>query len=1526
MRALVPQRSLFRICPSGSALASLLVAFSFLLLPVSNAQVTTTDLKYNFDANADRVLDDGWESSLNPGEVEWQFSSDTRVGTGNETVTQTSTVLGDLHGISGRLNFPRTNNDVNSARDRASALDYTGFNNSAADATWEFWIKFENVGENQVIWETGGSGTGSSFTISAAGEIQWVIKNDAVSDSLTQAVLADGEYHHVVGVYDRDDAASTIAGEDTMTLYIDGVEVGTTRDNGAPTALHNWDGGDDASLGGRVSAVGGTGGDLGNIDGYRNLDAKVASHRFYEGALSSTDIANNIAAVTAETIFFDDGFGVVGSDTLWQNEANWDTNAVSGQNQNVTINGGQTAVIDSETIAQVQTLRIGADGVSSLSGYVTDGTAPADGVGTLRMTGGNLTATQILIGDGGNVGTFEFVDGVINVTDNGDADVPAQNAFHVGSSESGTDASVFTMGSADGSTTPVLNVSGGRFEVGENVSGANNTTRVNATFNIQSGVLTTINQNFILGQGGIADNSDIIFNLSGGEVNVGADLNINDGTVVMTQTGGFISVRDLQTQNTGANTDVINLNDGVFEIRDDLNDRAGTSTLNIAGGRLELDAVNPNTREVENINFSSGTIEFSIADGAQGFKELTVGTVEDPNGTGVFTGTGQIDFELDNIATATAIASTTTWSAGSGSGEWTTTNVTEWDSANPIQYITSGTQYDLIIANNAATSITDLGNLTSANADWTLQTFTTHNADDSLRAIVANDIGLTPIKAIIDAAGQTITRNSELIISAEAGGDAAGLDMIDGTLDLGTSGSDMRIGGEAQATVTQTGGTITVNNLIFGGSDGAEGGSLNLNGGDFTVNGSIVEGAFGSPQSNVNNAQLVIDGGNLSVGGDIIVQRFGVGQLADGSYTATNQAVTSTGTTSIGNSANGTYIMDGSTHVASDFRIGESVAGVGVVTQKGGQVTTNTDFIVGQNGTGTYTLERNDALQSGTLNVGGEFVVGTSGTGTVNILDGTVDVNGAGIDVASGAGSVGNFTLGSSAGVFNPLVTVGGGNFETANQGTGNVNLLSGQVLLETNNLITGQTATSVANVTMGGGQGKFVMNSLASNDWNANDGQGNVDVLKNATVNIGRNLNLGTGGALDLDLIGGALNIGVNNAGGDLDYRGGTGTTDYIKVTDGLITIADDFIFDDGTGKFQVNGSGNSISIGDDYTQAAGNELIAAFDPLGVTAIQVGGDVSLAGTLNVDETNIATVAPNSASTLGTAGAWDATDTGWNEGNPDAVGISTGDRVVVINYVGAKTVDTLTLDPGDTANWTLDTSVAGEVAVVAQTTFGTAPVHAILDSGGTTTRASNLTIDASGAAADAAGLTVTSGDTLTLGGNTLTVQGGATLAGEGTISGGSTTIASGAFLSSGATDTGLVGGGSTAGTLTFGGDLTLASGSTWLVDIVDATTADFIDVSSDTLTIAGANLQFGGFTPAPHTTYSIASYGSLSGTFNSLTEGAIINGYEINYGTRVGFANQITLTAVPEPTTVIPMILGALAGGFFLRRRKRAES
>jgi autotransporter-associated beta strand protein len=188
---------------------------------------------------------------------------------------------------------------------------------------------------------------------------------------------------------------------------------------------------------------------------------------------------------------------------------------------------------------------------------------------------------------------------------------------------------------------------------------------------------------------------------------------------------------------------------------------------------------------------------------------------------------------------------------------------------------------------------------------------------------------------------------------------------------------------------------------------------------------------------------------------------------------------------------------------------------------------------------------------------------------------------------------------------------------------------------------------------------------------------------------------------------------------------------------------------------------------------------------------------------------------------------------------------------------------------------------------------------------------------------------------------TVTVGSGATLGGSGIIDG-DTTIQTGGLLTAatngtidsynvGAADEGLV----------FSGNLTVASDSTWLVDLSHANnTADFVQILGD-LDLGGSGgaiLALNLLDPWQNGDYfRIAQYtGTLSGTFKfnstALGQGGQFElgtgtgrFYQINYADD-GFGgpgNFITLTAVPEPSTVITLIVLLLLGLWFGRRRLR---
>ncbi|WP_430512719.1 hypothetical protein [Pannonibacter phragmitetus] len=146
----------------------------------------------------------------------------------------------------------------------------------------------------------------------------------------------------------------------------------------------------------------------------------------------------------------------------------------------------------------------------------------------------------------------------------------------------------------------------------------------------------------------------------------------------------------------------------------------------------------------------------------------------------------------------------------------------------------------------------------------------------------------------------------------------------------------------------------------------------------------------------------------------------------------------------------------------------------------------------------------------------------------------------------------------------------------------------------------------------------------------------------------------------------------------------------------------------------------------------------------------------------------------------------------------------------------------------------------------------------------------------SGDSSGFSGKTNVSGGTLyvtgSLGG-TINALAGGTLAGTGTIGTGSSTITIG---NGGRLSPGLDG---SVGTLTMNGNLNLASGSTYVVQ-VSGNSSDAINLTGTVTIASGAALQFSGTATAQ--SYTILTASTLTGTFSTVEWGDV-SGYEVAY-------------------------------------------
>jgi fibronectin-binding autotransporter adhesin len=151
-----------------------------------------------------------------------------------------------------------------------------------------------------------------------------------------------------------------------------------------------------------------------------------------------------------------------------------------------------------------------------------------------------------------------------------------------------------------------------------------------------------------------------------------------------------------------------------------------------------------------------------------------------------------------------------------------------------------------------------------------------------------------------------------------------------------------------------------------------------------------------------------------------------------------------------------------------------------------------------------------------------------------------------------------------------------------------------------------------------------------------------------------------------------------------------------------------------------------------------------------------------------------------------------------------------------------------------------------------------------------------------------------------------TLASGQTLSGAGTVAG-SATAAAGSTVSPA---------GAALGTLSFGSSLNLLG--TLAIDVSGSTT-DRAAVSGPLTLDPASIVSFTVGSSLTEPAYVFATYGSLSGTFGTVT--SLPTGYSLDYNYLGG--NQLALVAVPEPGTLALAAAGCIMGITVATRRKR---
>ncbi len=462
-------------------------------------------------------------------------------------------------------------------------------------------------------------------------------------------------------------------------------------------------------------------------------------------------------------------------------------------------------------------------------------------------------------------------------------------------------------------------------------------------------------------------------------------------------------------------------------------------------------------------------------------------------------------------------------------------------------------------------------------------------------------------------------------------------------------------------TLLQTGGSLSVSNLILGQSNNSVA-VFSMSGGTLTSSVNMIVGAAGASTAIVNGVASRIDvAGNIHIGMSnannraVFLQNAGtvtVATVSIGELTATEGRYTMTG----GVLSVGTQIYMGNGNVNSTGRF--------EVT--GGRVDTPT-IRVGRNGLGLMTVggAATVSVNGGTADIIVGDLSNSTRTNTLFVNGGTVSV---GRSVRLGTATGGNpsfgamYMSGGSVIATSQLIVA-----DTANS-TGIVSITGGDFLANSS-IIIGNNAPGVMAVHGGTVTGSIIR--LSDNAGGAGStllvGGGRVvasgtsdfeiDFSGTATVTGGvleaHDIDLGTqAGALAALNIGGNGTVIANNpfvvgfasgatgvvtqTGGTLDLVSGTasfnigataGSFGFYTVTGGVITTDHNLLLGSsdgtGTGVFHVVGSAPSITIGDgtteDFTmQSAAAELRVTFVNSGLAPILVQDDITVAGTLTI--------------------------------------------------------------------------------------------------------------------------------------------------------------------------------------------------------------------------------------------------------------------------------------------------------------------
>lgn len=606
----------------------------------------------------------------------------------------------------------------------------------------------------------------------------------------------------------------------------------------------------------------------------------------------------------------------------------------------------------------------------------------------------------------------------------------------------------------------------------------------------------------------------------------------------------------------------------------------------------------------------------------------------------------------------------------------------------------------------------------------------------------------------------------------------------------------------------------------------AAGATLDLNGYNETI-GSLagagavtlttVNGGNGVLTTNGDNSSTLFSGAFSGVGG---LTKVGTGTLTlTGDSSFTGSTIVTAGTLQLGNGGTtGSLTGDISDNGVLSFDRSDTLTFAGAITGSGA---------LKQIGSGTTILTGVSTYGGGTTISAGTLQIGTGGSITGNVTDNAnlafnrsdaIDFAG----LISGSGRV--TQSGGTTTLSNASNSYGGGTFINAGilaiSADGNLGAANGAVTLNGGTLQLN-------------GSGPFY-HSPSTRNFVLGTSGGTLDIPHPVNIDgvISGSGALTVTGAASLALVGDNTYTGGTIVHGDGLFIGFGGTTGSILGNVALGSDAshpalfafqrtDDITFDGVISGWGVVGQFQTGKL----TLTGNNTFVGAAEiQPGNGTLAVGADVNLGNASNIVELG-------HGATLQFLGSFSSTRT-----IQVGIGGSPGNDFSIIDTHG----NAVSLS-GVVSGGSLSKAGAGTLTLSGTNTYG----------GATTVDGGTLAVNGSIAASSG-----------------VTVNSGGTLGGTGTV--GVTTVASGGTLAPG----------NSIGTLHIGGDLTLALGSHYVVEVSssaadEALVAGAVFISGDLTLVASGALAAGHYT-------LINATGALSGTFSAVTLSGVFTGFTTN--------------------------------------------